>query len=347
MGRNNSEFSNTFSKRHISFEIRMLVMSLLIIIMFLIAGAFFVKALNTEEVRNVFYDEVGEINYQVCLKSGSSECLSENDEYLAAAVGDIKTNFIYKANYSDKINYKYDYYVVGNLKIYDQEYPSEVLYSIDDVLVERTKVEGYYDKINLVVDVDIPYNEYNDYILQYENKSSLDAIAVLEVSLYVDDMESEKNISTLSIPIGNDAFNIEKKVLSYNNLEKAIEDSSFDEVNGIYASISVLFALFGLLILVRFVNFIVKTINYDTKYQKQLKHILKEYDRMIVTSRDGYSLNDNIRVIRVTSFTELKDARDVLERPIVYVRVNNVKSEFYVEDGDKVYLYIMKEADFQ
>ena len=346
MGKNNSGVSSTFSKRHISFELRVLIMSLLIIIMFLISGFFIFKALNTEEVRSVFYDEVGGINYQVCLIS-NSQCLSENDEYLAADISDIRANFMYKANYSDKIDYKYDYYVVGNLKIYDQDYSSEVLYSMDDVLVERTKIEGYYDKINLVVDVDIPYNEYNDYVLQYENKASLDAVAVLEISLYVDDMENEKNISTLSIPIGNDTFNIEKKVLSYNNLEKDIKDSSYEGINVIYASISTLFALFGLLILARFVSFLIKTINYDTKYQSCLKQILKEYDRIIVTSRDGYLLNDNIRIIKVTSFLELKDARDTLERPIIYVRVNNVKSEFYVEDGDKVYLYVMKEADFQ
>jgi len=42
----------------------------------------------------------------------------------------------------------------------------------------------------------------------------------------------------------------------------------------------------------------------------------------------------------------LLDARDTLEKPIVYVRVNNVKSEFYVEDIDKVYKYTMKESDF-
>lgn len=347
MGRRYAEGSSPFSKRYISYEVRVLLMGLFVVIMFLVAGVFIFKSLNSRDVKNVSCDEAGEISYQVCSKSNSDECSNEKAEYLTDDAGKVRSNFAYKAEYSDRVSYKYSYYVTGKLKIYEPDYPSEVLYSVDDVLVERTKVEGYYDKVNLSVEVDIPYDEYNSYVLQYKNKFSLDVVADLEVSLYVDDMQAEKSVATLTLPFGEDTFSIEKKVLSYNNLEMVVDDSSYDGINVIYASISALFALFGLLILVRLVGLIVKSINNDSKYQRRLKQILRDYDRIIVMARDGYSLNDSIRVIKVTSFSELKDARDTLERPIVYVRVNNVKSEFYVEDGDKVYLYVMKEADFQ
>ena len=36
-----------------------------------------------------------------------------------------------------------------------------------------------------------------------------------------------------------------------------------------------------------------------------------------------------------------------LEKPIVYVKVNNVKSEFYVEDSESIYKYTLKEADVE
>lgn len=92
--------------------------------------------------------------------------------------------------------------------------------------------------------------------------------------------------------------------------------------------------------------FIFKSLNNKSKYEIKLAQILKEYDRIIVQLKDGqYPLSDK-RVIKVSNFLELLDARDTLEKPIVYVRVNNIKSEFYVEDADKVYKYVMKESDF-
>ena len=51
--------------------------------------------------------------------------------------------------------------------------------------------------------------------------------------------------------------------------------------------------------------------------------------------------------VKVDSFYELLDARDTLEKPIIYERVNSVKSYFYVEDNERIYRYAMKESDFE
>ena len=82
-------------------------------------------------------------------------------------------------------------------------------------------------------------------------------------------------------------------------------------------------------------------------YQRILNMILREYDKYIVISRGDYEIDNSKRLIKVTSFGELLDARNTLEKPIVYVKVNNVKSEFYVEDSESIYKYTLKEADVE
>jgi hypothetical protein len=105
--------------------------------------------------------------------------------------------------------------------------------------------------------------------------------------------------------------------------------------------------LFGVLGIIRLSSLIFKVMGTTSMYQRKLNKILREYDKYIVISRGDYDIDDSKRLIKVTSFGELLDARNTLEKPIVYVKVNNVKSEFYVEDSESIYKYTLKEADVE
>ena len=82
-----------------------------------------------------------------------------------------------------------------------------------------------------------------------------------------------------------------------------------------------------------------------SKYQVELDKILKEFDDYIVITKDGYNIAEGVKVIKVSSFKELLDARNSLNKPIIFSKINNVKAEFIVEDESTVYRYVMKEAD--
>ena len=86
--------------------------------------------------------------------------------------------------------------------------------------------------------------------------------------------------------------------------------------------------------------------NKRSKYEEKLNSILRNYDRVIVSAKESYNV-DGRTIVKVYTFDELLDARDTLGKPIIYYKVNNVKSEFYVEDEYKVYKYTLKEADFK
>ena len=95
------------------------------------------------------------------------------------------------------------------------------------------------------------------------------------------------------------------------------------------------------------IKFLLDTRNKTTEYQKKLSQILSTYDRVIISLKDSNSIVNNENVYKVNSFLELLDVRDTINKPILYHKVNNIKTEFYVQDVDKVYKYTMKESDFE
>ena len=80
-------------------------------------------------------------------------------------------------------------------------------------------------------------------------------------------------------------------------------------------------------------------------YEKTLNKILKDYDKDIVTAKDGYAVETYKRIIKVAEFSELLDARHLLNKPIIYSKINSVKSEFVVEDDAKAFKYVLKDSD--
>ena len=95
------------------------------------------------------------------------------------------------------------------------------------------------------------------------------------------------------------------------------------------------------------IKFLIDTRRKTSKYQKKINQILSTYDRVIISLKDSKTLINTENIYKVNSFLELLDVRDTINKPILYHKVNNVKSEFYVQDIDKVYIFTMKESDFE
>ena len=149
------------------------------------------------------------------------------------------------------------------------------------------------------------------------------------------------------IPLTKQTFTVD--VLEVNNAKQhlVIDEAGWAGVNTSYSAVGVIFVLFGVLGIIRLSNLVFKVMGTTSMYQRKLNKILREYDKYIVISRGDYDVDGSKRLIKVASFGELLDARNTLEKPIVYVKVNNVKSEFYVEDSESIYKYTLKEADVE
>ena len=340
------------ARKHISFEKRVAFLVLLVIIFFFVAGLFIFKAVTHTNGEKVTFDEVSTVDYKVCLNQQQygqyyeDSCLDEGMEYLTSLSEKMPVTFNYNVSYSDSVDIKLNYYVTSKVNIY-REKNGRVINTTEDVLVERTSYDVFGNYAEFLIDVDVPLKKYIDYVNSYNNQFGISSYALLEVMFYVDNGNTIKKVSSLSLPLTNATYGIDKMVVTNSEQNLNIVDDSWGSVNTSYAVVGLIFVLFGLLAIIKLADLIYKVMTSSSLYQRKLNRIMREYDREIVISRNGYTLDDSKKLVKVTSFSELLDARDTLEKPIVYVRVNNVKSEFYVEDSETIYKYTMKEADFE
>ena len=116
-------------------------------------------------------------------------------------------------------------------------------------------------------------------------------------------------------------------------------------VDPFYIFIAIICVLMDLLLFLYLYNFVTMINHLDSKYTIKLRRILKQYDKYIVNANSEYVIPENVRVVDVKDIEELVDARNSLDKPIVYEKVNNIKSKFYVEDGNIVYCYTLKDDE--
>lgn len=347
-----TENVNINARKHISFEKRVITLVVFIVVAFFIAGVLIFKTVTKANEDIVTYNEKSGVSYNVCINEETynqyyaTSCLDENMEYLTGIVERIPTSFKYNVEYSENVEKTLDYYVVAKVVI-SKDVNGKVLNTVEDILVDKTNYSVFSDKAEFLVDVDIPVKKYIDYVKNYNAQFGLTSYATLDVAFYVDNGNAIKKVSTMKMPISTNTFSIEKtntqKEKQVLNTEKI---NGWDSLNSSYAIVGLIFVLVGLLGIIRLSDLVYKVIGTSSVYQRKLNRILREYDRLIVIARDEYNVDASKKLIKVASFGELLDARDTLEKPIVYLKVNSVKSEFYVEDSEAVYKYTMKEADF-
>ena len=185
----------------------------------------------------------------------------------------------------------------------------------------------------------------NDFVNEYKSKYSPDVKSVVEVVLYLDEYDEERSVASVSIPVGESTFEVKKEKLSNKNKSVEIENEDMvneANVNMYFGSFLIIISLILDIILVRLVK---ATFTKKSKYDIELARILKTYDKNIVNATSDFKYDENKEVIKVESIKELVDASNVINKPIVYNKINNIKSDFILEDDNKIYKFTLKEAD--
>lgn len=340
------------AKAYFSFENRIIVLLVLIVVSFFVAGLLIFKSITHTDTAVIVFDDKSNVEYSVCINDTASsqyysnECLDEEMEYLTSITESVPVTFRYEMLFNRAVSTNVSYYVVSKVNVY-REKNGKVLNTMEDVLVERTVHSVFGDEASLAIDVEVPFKKYVEYVNSYNSQYGLDSYADLEIMLYIDNGNVIKKVANAKLPLTMQTFSVD--VMESVNREQnlTLASDSWGSVNTSYAVVGVIFVLFGVLGIIRLANLIFKVVGNSSVYQRKLSKILKEYDRYIVISRGEYTIDDSKRLVKVTTFGELLDARNTLEKPIVYVKVNNVKSEFYVEDSEAIYKYTLKEADVE
>ncbi len=350
----NNETNNTFNtnegfsnnSRYVSFKSRLSKR----IVFFVITLIFFVISLlsykNLKTTAN--YKENSNAYYRVCLNENdyyTDECLGEDLEYLSEITNKINVTFNYNAVFQEKTKKEYKYYVNSKLLIQTVNEPSKVLLEKDKSLTQVKTYNLDGNVATFVEDVDINFKEFNEYAKKYKNDYSLLSVSDLIVSLYVGDGKDYFEVSSVTIPLTKVTYNILKYEVKNNNKEYVVESQLMRK--NILLIVTIAAAVLLLISILFIIKFLIDTRRKTSNYQKKINQILSTYDRVIISLKDSKTLINTENIYKVNSFLELLDVRDTINKPILYHKVNNVKSEFYVQDIDKVYIFTMKESDFE
>lgn len=325
-------------KRHFSFEERIIVSVLVILLLF--AGACFLglKVINHTTMQEVKYVENVDFTYQVCLKTAT--CLPENTSYNSSNINIIKLTFKYDAKYAKRIKINNNYRVLGTITVASKE-TQKVLYQKNVDLVEKTPLSFKKDNYSVTEIVTVDYAKYKELLKDYTN-----ADKQIEVVFYLEENNQSRSVSSLVIPLSKDIFELNKHTTINENRKAKEKVNVWDTYSLIYAIASSFLTIVSLSLIYRTTRLVLKVTNNKSDYEEEVERLLKEYDSIIVVAQDGYESILEREVIKVDEFEELVKVRDEIGKPIIFSKVNNVKSEFIVEDDKVLYKYVIKEADF-
>ncbi len=334
-------------KIYFSYEKRVTILVVFTIILFI--GSFYAlyRAFHYSSDEKVTYYESSDSQYTVCLNKNNyynQECLPTGMKYLSSIVRDVNIDYSYNVNFSSDIDYNFSYYVVANLKIYEDDKGENVLYSNEDLLAEKKVVSGVSDKIDINSSVKVQYDKYLEYFNNYKKDYSLNAKGVINVLLYVDDSYDTRVVSSINIPLGEQTFSISVNDINANKQSVSLDSNTWNNYNEISAFLGAFLSLICLMFIVKLIKYVTYSFDRKSKYESIVNHILKEYDDSIVSVKD-YSIDTNKKIVKVLSFKELLDVEKNINKPIIYFKVNNVKSDFIVEDDNIIYKYTIKDTD--
>ena len=334
----------SFKKPYFGFETRVLLYVILILIVFSGTCYFGLKAINFGKKKEITYNEISTINYNICTSNGN--CSANNKIIKTENLNTIKAFINYEKDFSEAVDYNYEYKVVAMTKVYDPVKVNKVVYTVNDELIENKSLKGNDNKINIMANVDLYYEKYKNIANNFRSQFAPNAKSEVVVNLYLEKNNESESVAALTFPLNEKEFTITKSLTLKNNGTYSLPISTWDDNNYLYAILAIILGIILLFLLYKLIRLILLLVTNRNKYQEYLNEILREYDRIIVVARDGYESNVQKDEIKVETFDDLLDTRDILEKPIIYSKVNDVKSDFIVEDDNKIYKYTLKEASF-
>ena len=237
------------------------------------------------------------------------------------------------------------YYITAKTRVFDRNKLDEVLFQEEETLINNDNYTNIGKKVNINETIEIDYNKYINKITPYLAKNVTESYGEIQISLFLKEGDDSREVSSLVIPLTGNSFHISKNVISNENQIIEVPSNEWNDSNINYAVIASILIVFCLIIVYRCARLVILVTTTRNSYQKTLQNILSEYDRLIVIARDGYESNEDKKIIKLNSFEELLKTREIIQKPIIYSRVNNIKSDFIVEDNEKLYKYTLKERN--
>lgn len=352
-------FKPAKEKKYVTFENRVILRAGICAVSFIMMLVFIIFSLKFNVDTNLRYYQTSNLDYRVNLKNNefyTEQSLGQNMQYIASLIDTVDLNFLYNFRVSEQLNYSYSYNITAEVQIKDSQ-SGNIIFSKKDKLKEKNNVSmTNSNSFSLKENLELNYGKYNDIAKRFKSEYAISADSSLVVSMFITVKDQNGNeIKNLNannkmnviVPLAEQTVNIKLDYKEINNSDTFVAHTDLVIHNKIlfYTGIAcgVIF-LVALAVLLKFMSVLIKK---KTPYDKELARILREYDRIIVATKKVYE-TDVQEMIEVKSFSELLDARDNLEKPILFSEIHKgAKSVFIVKNSYEVYKYVLKAVDLE
>lgn len=350
--------TNINEKTYVSYFNRVLIYSLSLLLCFILATIFMSNAVTTKKDQFITYKETSNLDYKVNLKKNDfyeQKYLGKDMIYVASLIDTIDIDFNYIFDIAKKSDINFDYDITGKLVISDingQNTFYEKEYDLSQTKKESINSKKSH-KINEKISID--YDKYNNLANKFRTNYGIDTNSNLIVSLNVHKKGSDKNeykldnksAVSVTIPLSEKAINIKIDHNDINNSSQLFTKSSVTIDNFAYLLISIVLIILLPVFTFPLVGLLLSMETSKSPYDKYIKKILNEYDRLIVETTTAPDV-ENKNIIRIDSFNELLDVRDNLSLPIkYYIITKHQKCNFYINHNDELYLLTIKAIDVE
>lgn len=352
--------STLFQNIYIDTPYRIVLGLIAIIVVTVINALSFQGGVKLETINSIYYNEKSNLDYKVYLKENDyfdEEYLGKDRQYIASLIDHISADFSYDLSASSAFDYNYKYWVTATLRANEKGEDGKVVYEKDFSLIEPKNFE-FKDSNNFGINenVAIDYAYFNDIMNSFKKDYALTLDSNLIVKLHVELLGAADNIKQditsnqvmeVSIPLSEQTINISMDYKDINNYEVIEEISTTEIINKLLFAIFIITTILDIVLVVEFVRLLEKIRKTNSLYTKKLNRILKEYDRAIVKTKKMPEIDD-LKMIEVDSFEELLDARENLEKPILFIDVQaEQKSCFLIINQREVFKFVLKASDLE
>lgn len=292
------------------------------------------------------YNSYKESDYQVLLYPNSfyeDSILEAGKLYASSSVSKYKIDFDYEFQESLNLDVNYYYTITANLIGTVNDLESGEIWTRNFVL-KTSKPRKINGNININEEVLLDYPYYNLLATSFEKAYDLDIDCLLKVRLDV-----FLEIDTKKINKSKEKINdyIEMDITLTDKVTKVSKNNEKGLVKEIKSNKNVILGyLLGTSLII--ISVIIITYSYKKEhkkdaYVKMLKHILKEYQDLIITVTNEPDIR-KLKVMNLITFDDLVDISEQNNVNIIYYEaLKNKESRFYIILNDYVYMYIIKE----
>ena len=316
------------------------------------------KSIVIQEAKNVSYEEHGNADYKVFLKDNiyyEDKYLDKNMSYIANLIDYISVDYNYNFKADTLFDGEYSYKIRADLEILNAENKTLFFTKKYDLIKEKTFTIENQNEYNIVENIKIDYDHYNSLANGFKSSYGVDTesnlIVYLDLYRNIDQNSiNNPNINgngtiKLTIPLSEKAINIKMDSMEINNKNviTSLDDYYLEDIK--YLIIGIISLIVSLYLFIKIVKRLSRLSISPTDYDKTLKKILNQYDRLIVTTSSMPNLEKN-NIIKLKEFVELLDAKDNLHKPIFFIEVTpHQKAYFFIQDDDNIILFTLKNID--